>query len=237
MVGSRSIGFNLTNLSEADDDVLNNQKFVNVEIISGVDFEVTTISLTPSITIPGQNLVVTAEVTNVGDLDYVGELPVRFSYDGGEFATPIIDSLASGETKTIEANYTLDANFDGIHTITAKANPDSSIGEFDLTNNSHSISIDSSGGINLSVFSLTWEGEILKGDLKTFFINVENSGKESADNVGVQVYKNVISQQALIYEGEINSMNGNSIQQLSFTHRTFHYFTILLLFLFKYSLP
>jgi len=119
---------------EANDslDNLNNSESVSFKIIDP-DFKVVNFTWNPTNPYPRENLTVFANITNSGEVDYSGDVTLRWS-DGTENYNQTISNLLVGNY--IEVNYTYE-NFDGQKNISLRIDPENSITELSEDNNYH----------------------------------------------------------------------------------------------------
>jgi hypothetical protein len=218
-LGEKNLKFSLTNVTPSDDNFFNSEKTTTINIKKGYDFTPITLTTDSNNYLAGQTITIQTFVTNEGDKDYTSGLDVFFFYDGNELGYKTINGLNLDETKIAEFEYTLPLDFDGEKNLLVQVNRTNAIQEFDITNNSKTLTISEKSIPNLTFESFSFEGSKIKaGETKTFKLIVSNRGGTIAENVLIRVFKTSISSETEVHEVTLNSLNSNSEQEINFNY-------------------
>ena len=221
VLGNRTIGFSVSDSLPADSNSENNTKYRTIEVKKGIDFKVVSITASPETYIPNTHLNLQIVIQNIGDTDFNGTTELALLYDANFIHSTSFSNLAVNETKVIDDNFTLPADFVGSHQLISQVNYISGVKEFDYTNNSISKALAESGIANIIIDSFSYDGNILKGKGTTFTLGIKNDGGTAVTNVLVKVYRSAIGENTLVQSFTIAGLNGHATQLLNFTY----YFT------------
>ena len=178
-----------------DPNPSNNTSTVDVEVVPSADVSVTK-TADPNPVIPGEMLVYTINVSNVGPSDAQNVvltdvissdiIAPEFSIDGGVTFNPWpgsfdIGTLPTGETRTILIRGTLSSSATG--TITNTVNITSSTPDPNLDNNESTIITEVNALADISVIKTGSPNPIVTGEILTYTIVVSNAGPADAQNV------------------------------------------------------
>lgn len=216
-VGTKNVKFVIADFNETDSDISNNEVLKSFYVKKGLDLSISSLTINPANLVAGGLTTINFTVTNLGDENFWGNIPVEIRVDSNVACNTAVSGI--DVTTTGSCEWLVPKDYTETYQMTATVNKIGDVNELTLTNNSLSITISGTGKPNLVVNSVVVPDQMRRGFFENIAVSVKNLGGSSSSSTQLVVSLQPEGKLAeVIYSGTIPALASMGSEAANFVY-------------------